>query len=186
MTHCASFSSSPPPFLPDNAMTQPSPATEIMLDISSLNAWYGAAHILFDVSMTVRQGEVVALLGRNGAGKSTTLKSVMGMLGRYSGTIHFMGQRIDRLKPYQIARLGLGYVPEDRRIFTDLTVAENLRTGQQPPCTWPDGQAAPSWTHQTLFEHFPNLSEMADRRGDQMSGGEQQTLSVARTLLGNP
>lgn len=186
MTHCASFSSSPPPFLPDNAMTQPSPATEIMLDVRSLNAWYGAAHILFDVSMTVQQGEVVALLGRNGAGKSTTLKSIMGMLARYSGTIEFMGRRIDALQPYQIARTGLGYVPEDRRIFTDLTVEENLRTGQQPSRAWPDGSPAPSWTPQVLFEHFPNLAEMANRMGDQMSGGEQQMLSVARTLMGNP
>lgn len=159
---------------------------ETMLDVQGLNAWYGAAHILFDVGMTVRQGEVVALLGRNGAGKSTTLKSVMGLLARYSGMVGFMGHRIENLKPHQIARLGLGYVPEDRRIFTDLSVAENLRTGRQPPRAWPDGSAAPSWTVDALFERFPNLAEMADRRGDQMSGGEQQMLSVARTLMGNP
>lgn len=157
-----------------------------MLMVHELNAWYGAAHILFDVEMEVKQGEVVALLGRNGAGKSTTLKSIMGMLARYSGTIQFMGKRVDGLKPFQIARMGLGYVPEDRRIFTDLTVSENLRTGQQPSRTWPDGSAAPSWTAHALFEHFPNLADMADRRGDQMSGGEQQMLSMARTLMGNP
>lgn len=160
--------------------------SETMLKVHGLNAWYGAAHILFDVGMTVQQGEVVALLGRNGAGKSTTLKSIMGMLARYSGAVDFRGRRIDGLQPYQIARLGLGYVPEDRRIFTDLTVDENLRTGQQPPRSWADSSAAPSWTPQMLFEHFPNLADMADRRGDQMSGGEQQMLSVARTLMGNP
>lgn len=167
-------------------MTFSSPSSDIMLDVQRLNAWYGAAHILFDVGITVRQGEVVALLGRNGAGKSTTLKSIMGMLARYTATIYFMGQRIDALKPFQIARRGLGYVPEDRRIFTDLTVAENLRTGQQPARVWPDGSAAPSWDVDTLFQHFPNLAEMVSRRGDQMSGGEQQMLSVARTLMGNP
>lgn len=167
-------------------MTHTMSTTETMLNVHGLNAWYGAAHILFEVGMTVKQGEVVALLGRNGAGKSTTLRSIMGMLARYSGTINFMGHRIDTLQPYQIARIGLGYVPEDRRIFTDLTVDENLRTGQQSPRTWPDGSAAPSWTPQILFKHFPNLAEMAQRRGDQMSGGEQQMLSVARTLMGNP
>lgn len=167
-------------------MTAEISSTGTMLEVRDLNAWYGAAHILFDVGITVRQGEVVALLGRNGAGKSTTLKSIMGMLTRYSGSIRFMDRRIDNLKPYQIARLGLGYVPEDRRIFTDLTVAENLRTGQQPPRSWPDGSPAPSWDVDTLFSHFPNLAEMVNRRGDQMSGGEQQMLSVARTLMGNP
>lgn len=167
-------------------MTQEKRTTETLLTVQGLNAWYGAAHILFDVDLSVGQGEVVALLGRNGAGKSTTLKSIMGMLARYSASIQFMGRRIDGMKPYQIARLGLGYVPEDRRIFTDLTVSENLRSGKQPARLWPDGGAAPSWTTQALFEHFPNLADMADRRGDQMSGGEQQMLSVARTLMGNP
>lgn len=167
-------------------MTEHLTNPETLLDVSRLNAWYGAAHILFDVTMTVQRGEVVALLGRNGAGKSTTLRSIMGMMAHHAGTIQFMGERIDRLKPYQIARMGLGYVPDDRRIFTDLTVSENLRTGRQPIRTWPDGSAAPSWTPEALFDHFPNLAEMTDRKGDQMSGGEQQMLSVARTLMGNP
>lgn len=160
--------------------------SETMLDVRNLNAWYGSAHILFDVGMQLARGEVVALLGRNGAGKSTTLKAIMGLLSRYSGAIEFMGQRIERLRPYQIARLGLGYVPEDRRIFTDLSVAENLRTGRQPSRLWPDGRPAPSWDVDLLYKHFPNLADMAERRGDQMSGGEQQMLSVARTLMGNP
>lgn len=167
-------------------MTDPLPNSETLLEVTGLNAWYGAAHILFDVAMNVQRGEVVALLGRNGAGKSTTLKSIMGMMARCTGTIQFMGARIDSLKSYQVARMGLGYVPEDRRIFTDLTVAENLRTGRQSERTWPDGSPAPSWTPELLFEHFPNLAEMVGRKGDQMSGGEQQMLSVARTLMGNP
>lgn len=157
-----------------------------MLDVQGLDAGYGQAQILFGVNLTVRRGEVVALLGRNGAGKSTTLKSIMGLLAHTAGTMHFMGQRIDVLRPYQRARLGLGYVPEDRRIFTDLTVAENLRTGKQEPRTWQDGSPAPSWDIETLYKHFPNLAEMDGRRGDQMSGGEQQMLAVARTLMGNP
>lgn len=162
------------------------PRSEIMLDVQALNAWYGSAHILFDVAMQVRRGEVVALLGRNGAGKSTTLKSIMGLMAHYAGEITFMGQRIDTLKPYQIARCGLGYVPEDRRIFSDLSVAENLRSGRQSPRQWPNGDPAPAWDHDALFNHFPNLADMVDRKGDQMSGGEQQMLSVARTLMGNP
>lgn len=167
-------------------MTTTLPTPDVMLEVQDLNAWYGSAHILFDVGMQVRRGEVVAVLGRNGAGKSTTLKSIMGLMARYSGAIQFMGERIDALKPYQIARRGLGYVPEDRRIFSDLTVAENLRSGQQPPRNWPDGSAAPSWDVDTLYSHFPNLADMVGRKGDQMSGGEQQMLSVARTLMGNP
>lgn len=160
--------------------------TSALLSVKGLNAWYGAAHILFDVDMHLNRGEVVALMGRNGAGKSTTLKSIMGLMARRTGSVDFMGASIAGLKPYQIARKGLGYVPEDRRIFTDLTVAENLRTGRQPERTWPDGSPAPSWSEPVLFEHFPNLAEMVGRQGDQMSGGEQQMLSVARTLMGNP
>jgi branched-chain amino acid transport system ATP-binding protein len=157
-----------------------------VLAVSSLNSWYGAAHILFDVALEVGRGEVVALMGRNGAGKSTTLKSVMGLVERRSGAVEFQGRDISRLDPYRIARLGLGYVPEDRRIFTDLTVMENLDVGRQAPRTWPDGTAAPSWTPERLFELFPNLGEMPERLGGRMSGGEQQMLTVARTLMGNP
>lgn len=156
------------------------------LTVSALNAWYGAAHILFDVSLEVGRGEVVALMGRNGAGKSTTLKAIMGLLERRTGTVSFQGRDISRLDPYLIARTGLGYVPEDRRIFTDLTVSENLDVGRQEPRTWPDGTPAPSWTPERLFKLFPNLGEMPDRPGGRMSGGEQQMLTVARTLMGNP
>jgi branched-chain amino acid transport system ATP-binding protein len=157
-----------------------------LLEAKGLNAWYGAAHILFDVDLTVNRGEVVALMGRNGAGKSTTLKALMGMLAKRKGTVSFLGQDISRREPYDVARLGLGYVPEDRRVFADLTVMENLEVGKQPPRTWADGSAAPVWTPEKLFKLFPNLGEMPDRPGGRMSGGEQQMLTVARTLMGNP
>ena len=160
--------------------------SDILLKVETLKAWYGAAQILFDVALEVRRGEVVALMGRNGAGKSTTLKAIMGMLVRRSGAVQFMGRDIARAEPHAIARAGLGYVPEDRRIFHDLTVLENLDVGRQPPRHWPDGSAAPLWTPEALFKLFPNLGEMPQRPGGRMSGGEQQMLTVARTLMGNP
>ena len=152
-----------------------------MLELKGLNAAYGQAHILFDVALETRAGEVVVLLGRNGAGKSTTLKSAIGLVRPLSGEIRFLGQRIDRLQPFQIARLGLGYVPEDRRIFADLSVSENLEVGRQEK-----RESAPFWTVERLFELFPNLGRMKDRPGGRMSGGEQQMLTIARTLMGNP
>ena len=160
--------------------------TTTLLDAKGLNAWYGAAHILFDVDLQVNRGEVVALMGRNGAGKSTTLKALMGMLAKRKGAVNFLGHDIARREPHEIARLGLGYVPEDRRVFADLTVMENLEVGKQPPRAWADGSAAPVWTSEKLFKLFPNLGEMPDRPGGRMSGGEQQMLTVARTLMGNP
>ena len=160
--------------------------TDTLLEAKSLCAWYGAAQILYDVGLHVRRGEVVALLGRNGAGKSTTLKALMGLVGKRRGTVHFMGHDISGTEPHVAARLGLGYVPEDRRVFTDLTVMENLEVGKQPTRHWPDGSAAPLWTPERLFTLFPNLGEMPQRPGGQMSGGEQQMLTVARTLMGNP
>jgi len=167
-------------------MTEPTP----LLDVKSLSAWYGGAHILFDIGLQVRPGEVVALMGRNGAGKSTTLKAVMGMVERRTGQVQFMGRDISRLEPHAIASAGLGYVPEDRRIFTDLTVLENLEVGRQPPRmgarVGQQQQMLEAWTPQRLFKLFPNLGEMPDRPGGRMSGGEQQMLTVARTLMGNP
>ena len=160
--------------------------TETLLEARGLAAWYGAAQILFDVNLKVQRGEVVALMGRNGAGKSTTLKALIGMLGKRRGSITFLGQDISRSEPHHAARMGLGYVPEDRRIFTDLTVAENLMVGQQAPRRWADGSEAPLWTPERLFQLFPNLGEMPNRMGGRMSGGEQQMLTVARTLMGNP
>jgi branched-chain amino acid transport system ATP-binding protein len=152
-----------------------------VLTASGVNAFYGRAHILFDVALEAVKGEVVVLLGRNGAGKSTTLKTLMGLVRPASGEIRFEGARIDGMSPYRIARLGLGYVPEDRRIFTDLTVMENLEVAQQDPRA-----GAPVWTPDRLFRLFPNLAEMRDRPGGRMSGGEQQMLTIARTLMGNP
>ena len=157
-----------------------------MLTVQGLNAWYGAAHILYDLSFDVGSGEVVALMGRNGAGKSTTMKSIMGLVAKKSGDIRFCGHDISRRAPYEIARLGLGFVPEDRRIFSDLTVLENLDVGRQPPRASSDGRQAPAWTPEELFALFPNLGQMPDRLGSHMSGGEQQMLTVARTLMGNP
>ena len=157
----------------------------LMLTVEKLSAWYGVARILFDLDLEVRRGEVVALMGRNGAGKSTTIKAVMGLVER-RGSVSFNGEEISRLKPYEIARRGLGYTPEDRRIFSDLTVMENLDVGRQPPRRFSDGTPAPSFTPESLFKLFPNLAEMRNRLGNRMSGGEQQMLTVARTLMGNP
>jgi branched-chain amino acid transport system ATP-binding protein len=151
------------------------------LTVEGLNSWYGRAHILFDVHFEVGRGEVVALLGRNGAGKTTTFTSIMGLLPGVTGEVVFDGTRISGMQSYEVARLGLGYVPEDRRIFTDLTVAENLEVGRRP--------ARPGiepWTAERLYELFPNLAELTHRRGGHISGGEQQMLTIARTLMGNP
>jgi branched-chain amino acid transport system ATP-binding protein len=160
--------------------------SEPMLDVEGLSAWYGAAQILFDLSFRVGRGEVVALMGRNGAGKSTTIKSLIALVAQRSGRVRFLGEDISRLEPFEIARRGLGFVPEDRRIFSDLTVLENLDIGRQPPRHRADGRPAPSWTPEKLFAIFPNLAAMPNRRGAHMSGGEQQMLTVARTLMGNP
>ncbi|OWJ68103.1 ABC transporter ATP-binding protein [Inquilinus limosus] len=151
------------------------------LSVSGLNAHYGPAHILFDVGFEVGQGEVVAFLGRNGAGKSTTFRSLVGLVPRREGKILFRGADIAARPTHEIARAGLGYVPEDRRIFTDLTVEENLAVGLQPP-----RPGAPTWTPERLYALFPNLAEMRRRPGGRMSGGEQQMLTIARTLMGNP
>ena len=160
--------------------------SEAMLAVDNLSAWYGAARILYELHLDVGRGEVVALMGRNGAGKSTTMKAIMGLIGRRQGVLRFNGGDISRMKPYEIARRGIGFTPEDRRIFADLTVLENLDVGRQPPRRFADGTPAPSWTPEKLFALFPNLAEMPNRPGGRMSGGEQQMLTVARTLMGNP
>lgn len=154
---------------------------EAVLEVEDLHAGYGPAEVLFGVSLTLQRGEVAALMGRNGAGKSTTLKAIMGLLPPRKGRVRFMGQDISGQAPFRIARLGLGYVPEERRIFTDLTVFENLEVGRRPAS---QGRAA--WTPERLFAVFPNLAEMRNRRASAMSGGEQQMLTIARTLMGNP
>ena len=152
-----------------------------MLEISGLNTYYGRAHILSDLSLNVQRGEVVALLGRNGAGKSTTLKSINGLVRPASGKIVYENQLLNRQSPHVACRRGIGYVPEERRIFTDLTVMENLEVG-----TRPSHEGLTAWTLERIFHIFPNLAEMRNRTGGQMSGGEQQMLTIARTLMGNP
>jgi branched-chain amino acid transport system ATP-binding protein len=151
------------------------------LEVTGLDAGYGRAQVLFKVALDAAPGEVVALLGRNGAGKSTTLKTIMGLIRRSAGEVRFDGRRIDALEPHEVARLGLGYVPEERRIFTDLTVAENLEVGRQAP-----RPGAPLWDRARLLALFPALAAMLSRRAGSLSGGEQQMLCIARSLAGNP
>jgi branched-chain amino acid transport system ATP-binding protein len=152
-----------------------------VLELKSVSASYGAAKILHGVSLQVGSGEVVALLGRNGAGKSTTIKTVMGLLPITSGSVVYRSRLINGKAPFEIARLGLGYVPEDRRIFGSLTVDENLDMGRRAPTS-----NMSAWTRERLYELFPNLARMEGRKGSNMSGGEQQMLTIARTLMGNP
>ena len=156
--------------------------TAPLLKVSGLEAFYGAAQILFSVEFELAPGEVVALMGRNGAGKTTTLESIMGLVDRRSGSVDFRGREIIGLRPYEIARLGLGFVPEDRRIFTDLTVLENLEVGRRDPTS----ASQEAWTPDRLFTLFPNLAEARNRSAGRMSGDEQQMLTIARTLMGNP
>ncbi len=152
-----------------------------MLAVRGLDARYGRAQVLNDVTFEVGEGEATVLIGRNGAGKSSTMKALIGLLRPSAGSIRFMGNEIAGGEPHRIARLGLGYVPEERRIFTELTVMENLSVGRQPARA-----GLPPWTPERLFALFPNLGEMRARPGGRMSGGEQQMLTIARTLMGNP
>ncbi|MDB5369944.1 MAG: transporter ATP-binding protein [Roseomonas sp.] len=152
-----------------------------MLSVEGLNTHYGRAHILQGMALEIGAGEVMVLLGRNGAGKSTTMKSIIGLVRPTSGRIAFAGREIAGQEPHRIARAGLGYVPEDRRVFADLSVMENLEVGRQPP-----REGLRPWTPGRLFELFPNLGQMRGRPGGRMSGGEQQMLTIARTLMGNP
>ncbi|WP_455374227.1 ABC transporter ATP-binding protein [Limibacillus halophilus] len=152
-----------------------------MLEVRDLDAFYGGAQILRGLSLKVGEGEVVALLGRNGAGKSTTLKSIMGLVRPRAGSVAFEGREIAGLPSYRICRLGLGYVPEERRIFKELSVLENLEVGRREAAP-----GYPPWTPERLFELFPNLAERRGNAGGDLSGGEQQMLTIARTLMGNP
>ena len=152
-----------------------------MLQVEGIDAFYGLAHILRGLSLDVGSGEVVALLGRNGAGKSTTIKTIMGLIRPSGGRIIFDGRDIHGKEAHVIARLGLGYVPEERRIFTDLTVRENLEVGRKA-----DAEGQERWTLERVFGLFPVLDRLYDRQGGHLSGGEQQMLSIGRTLMGNP
>jgi branched-chain amino acid transport system ATP-binding protein len=152
-----------------------------MLEVRDLHAHYGRAHILQGVTLQAREGEVLALLGRNGAGKSTTMKSIMGLVRPTSGHVRFLGQEVAGREPFEIARRGIGYVPEERRIFTELSVMENLEVGRRPA-----RHGVPPWTLERVFALFPSLGAMRARLGGRMSGGEQQMLTIGRTLMGNP
>jgi branched-chain amino acid transport system ATP-binding protein len=152
-----------------------------ILQIDQMSTFYGKAQVLFDLSLEVNRGEAVVMLGRNGAGKSTTFKSVMGMVPPASGNITFEETAIHDLPPHKTCALGLGYVPEDRRIFTRLTIMENLEVGKQPART-----GYISWTPARLMDLFPNLGEKPHQLAGHLSGGEQQMLTIARTLMGNP
>ena len=152
-----------------------------MLEVNGVNSFYGKAQVLNDLNFDVASGTVVALLGRNGAGKTTTMKSIMQLVRPRKGKIIYQGQDITGWPSHKVARNGLGYVPEERRIFTQLTVLENLEVGRQPPrdgCT--------TWSEDMVFDLFPNLAERRHNRGKALSGGEQQMLTIARTLMGNP
>ena len=157
----------------------------MQLEVKGLNTYYGESHVLQDMSVAVNNGEVVALLGRNGMGKSTTLKSIMGLVKPKSGTILFQGKNITTFPPYKTAKIGIGYVPEERRIFPNLSVLDNLRMGIK------HGAAAKTagqnkWTIDRIFEHFPFMKARTHQKGALLSGGEQQMLAIGRTLMGNP
>jgi branched-chain amino acid transport system ATP-binding protein len=154
----------------------------VLLAVEGLHAHYGKSHVLHGVSLGVEAGEIACLLGRNGVGKSTTLKSIMGLVVPSRGTVTFMGTPIAGLPPYRVARLGLGYVPEERRIFPTISVKENLLMGIKPRAPARDG----GWTLERVYEFFPRLRERGRQRAGTLSGGEQQMLTMGRTLMGNP
>lgn len=152
------------------------------LVLKDIHTFFGTSHILFGISLEVRQGECVCLLGRNGVGKTTTLKSIMGLAESREGEITFGGASLVGLPPYEIARMGVGYVPEDRIVFPDLTVRENFEIAAKPPLT----EEIPPWTVDKIFELFPTLKPLENRPAGYLSGGEQQMLTIGRTLMGNP
>ncbi|NIN67254.1 MAG: ATP-binding cassette domain-containing protein [Anaerolineae bacterium] len=151
-----------------------------MLEIEGIHTYYGLSHILFDVSLNVQRGQVVCLLGRNGAGKSTTLRTIMGLAPPRRGSITFKGEEIAGKEPYELARKGMGYVPDDRRIFADLTVEENLEIAARKTTT------DEGWDQDGVYQLFPALGDMTARKAGCLSGGEQKMLAIARALMGNP
>jgi branched-chain amino acid transport system ATP-binding protein len=153
----------------------------MLLEVEDIYTSYDLIRVLFGVSIKIDEGEVVSLLGRNGVGKTTTLRSIMGLTTPNSGSIQWMGNELIGKPPYMIAQMGLGYVPEDRRIFSDLTVWENLDVAAKT-----SGSVTTQWTIERVFEFFPDLEEFKNRRGGYLSGGQQQMLTIARTLMGNP
>jgi len=151
----------------------------MILEVSGIHTYYGTSHILFGISFGVDQSEAVCLLGRNGAGKTTTLKSIIGLVPPKSGSIKFKGQEVSGRPPYRIAQLGIGFVPDDRRIFPDLTVRQNILVARKVR----DGGI---WTLDLVYSLFPKLMQLESHMGTQLSGGEQQMLTIARTLMTNP
>jgi branched-chain amino acid transport system ATP-binding protein len=151
------------------------------LTVENINTFYALSHILFDVSLSVQKGQVVVLLGRNGAGKTTTMLSIMGLNPPKSGKVVYQGKEITGLAPFKVARMGIGFVPEDRRIFPDLTVAGNLEVGLQSS----KGKSR-KWTLDRIYQLFPILEDFSNRHGGTLSGGEQQMLTIARSLMGDP
>lgn len=151
-----------------------------MLEVEGIHSFYGLSHILFDVSLRVDSGQVVCLLGRNGAGKTTTMKSIIGLVAPKRGSIRYKGMPINGQEPFRLARQGIGYVPDDRRIFADLTVRENLDISERK------ARHGSGWTRDRIYELFPKLQEIESRRGGFLSGGEQRMLAIARALIGNP
>jgi branched-chain amino acid transport system ATP-binding protein len=151
------------------------------LNIQGIDAFYGKSHILFGVSLAVRKGQVVGLIGRNGAGKSTTFKSIIGLVTPRNGTVTFQGRNIVGLSSHRIAKMGIGYVPEDRRVFSDLTVLDNLEIMKTV-----NPKSENGWTVARIFTLFPKLKQLSNNRGMDLSGGEQQMLTIARTLMINP
>ncbi|MFZ5586713.1 MAG: ABC transporter ATP-binding protein [Thermodesulfobacteriota bacterium] len=155
----------------------------MILEVKGLHSYYGKSHVLQGVDLALEQGQLVCLLGRNGVGKSTTLKSIMGLVRPGLGSVRFKGQELAGRQPFEIARLGVGFVPEERRIFGSLTVLENLLIGRQKGRQGSDGQG---WSVERILDSFPRLAERRQNKGGHLSGGEQQMLTIARTLMGNP
>jgi branched-chain amino acid transport system ATP-binding protein len=153
----------------------------VFLEIKKTHTYFGKSHVLHDVSMELEQGEIVALLGRNGVGKSTTLKSIVGLAPSRKGSIRFKGQEIAGWRPHRICRLGVGYVPEERRIFPKLTVRQNLMSGMKPR-----QKVSNPWTIDRFYGFFPSLERRDRQKAENLSGGEQQMLTIGRTLMGNP
>lgn len=156
----------------------------MLLEVENLNAYYGESHVLQDMSLKVDQGEIVALLGRNGMGKTTTLKSIMGLVKPRSGSVIYKGENIAGYPPYKIAKAGIGYVPDERWIFPTLTVTENLFMGIKGGKI--DKKNPHVWTVEKIFAHFPSLEKRQKSKGINLSGGEQQMLAIGRSLMGNP
>ncbi len=152
----------------------------MMLEVEGIDTYYGLSHILFGVSITVEKGEIVCLLGRNGAGKSTTMKSIMGLTPPSKGTVRFKGELVTGKKPYILARKGMGFVPDDRRVFADLTVEENLEIVERK------FHKEAGWNKERVYDFFPALKDIASRKAGFLSGGEQQMLTIARALMTDP